>query len=306
MNRQDRIWLTLLATSFLAVSPIASPYILDLLGTALVFGLFAASVDLLWGYCGVLNLGAALYFGIGAYFSAYFLTNDMGFGPGLIAGVTFAITSAYLIGLIGLRRSESSVQFGLIGLAISLAAEQIMIRLYGLAGGSNGITNVVTPALLISRDGVANQRAYYILVCLVVFGTIALLIRIANSHSGRILLGARHTLQRMEAIGYDPCTVKNFANMVTASVSAIAGGLYAPLSGVAHPGLFGAAPNLLVLIWVAIGGEGSIRGPFICAVALKIIESELGSEYSNIYMLLIGVVFICTVLWRPLGVFGRP
>ncbi|MEM8550192.1 MAG: branched-chain amino acid ABC transporter permease [Verrucomicrobiota bacterium] len=302
---QDRKFLVIVAAGGVIAlfAPISSGYY-DLLGAALLLGVFAASVDLLWGCCGVLNLGAALYFGIGAYSSAICMRESVGIGVGLALGVILASAIASAIGFVCFRSTTSPVQFGLVGLAASLAAEQCMIRLYGLAGGSNGISNIGKPDF--GWVGELHANPYFIFTSMIVVLLLALLIRVRDSHAGKIFRCVRDAPQRAQAIGYSPRRVRLFASVIAAVISAAAGALYAPFSGIVHPGLFGPTLNVLVLVWVAVGGQGRIVGPFVCAVGLKLFESELGSQYSDIHMLIVGALFITTVLWRPAGILSLP
>ena len=269
------------------------PYWGELIGIACVFGLFAASVDLAWGFGGVLNLGSALYFGLGSYFAAYAIRNDAGYVTGLYWGIAASLGIALIIGVIALRQRNSLVQFGLIGLVLSLIAQQASVEWYNIAGGSNGISGVTQPSRFFNL--------YSILVCGLCLGFMDYLTR---SRLGRILICVRDEPLRAEASGYSPLVARMVANSVMAVMASIAGSLYVPLSGIAHPGLFGTIPNMLVLVWVAIGGQGSLWGPFLCAAGLKVLEFELGSQFENYYLLGIGVCFVSSVLFWPNGLAG--
>ena len=282
-------------------------YLLDLVAIAMLFGLFAASVDFSWGYCGVLNLGSGLYFGIGCYANAYCLKHDLGASTGTALGFLVSASTALAIGIAGLKPKATNVQFGLIGLVLSLAARQISIGLYDLLGGSNGITNVQRPVFRYQTYTISFQNPvdYFWMVSVIVAIIVSGMRWVVHSHFGRILICVRDAPEKAESLGYDIYHTKLWATTITACVSSIAGALYAPLSGIAHPGLFGIIPNMLVLVWVAIGGQGSLLGPFLCAVILKLVESELGSNLENIYVLVMGVTFVVTVVFWPRGVFAK-
>ena len=302
----DRLITSIIIAALVAFGFAGHNYVLDLVAIAIIFGLLAASVDFSWGYCGVLNLGPAFYFGVGAYFAAYGLKHGWPVSASIITGMMASITIAGIIGYVAFRRRASVVQFGLIGLAISLTAQQIAVEWYGITGGSNGITNVPRPQI---DFGVAclnleSPRAYYFVVCAVVAILFWGLVRLSRSHFGKMMICAREDTDRLESLGYNPWLVKLSATLVTAAWSTLAGALYVPISGIAHPGLFGITSNVAILVWIAIGGRGSIVGPFICAVALKLIESELGSHFEDIYILILGVLLVLCVLVWPRGLAG--
>jgi len=307
MNSKRRFAVCTVAFSILVlVTQLSSGYLLELLAIGIVFGLFAASVDLSWGYCGILNLGSAFYFGVGCYSMAYSLKHQWGMLAGVSLGLLIVCVIAIAIGFIGLRSKTTYIQFGLVGLAISLITRQLAIAFYEVLGGSNGITNVEKPVLSFGLVSVSLQDTtkYFVFVCLSAVVGLYALHWIVSSHFGRILICVRDDAEKAESFGYDSFRAKLYASIITASGSSIAGALYAPISGIAHPELFGVTANMLVLVWVAIGGQGTVFGPFICAIALKIIEAELGSNFENIYILVVGLLFIIIVVRLPSGVFG--
>jgi ABC-type branched-subunit amino acid transport system permease subunit len=97
--------------------------------------------------------------------------------------------------------------------------------------------------------------------------------------------------------------VKIACTLISAAISAIAGALYAPLIGIAFPAMFGVLPNMLVLIWIAIGGTGTLLGPFVAGFVLTLVQFELGSQLVNWYLLVMGIVFVTAVVWAPAGVW---
>jgi ABC-type branched-subunit amino acid transport system permease subunit len=280
-------------------------YLIALAGTAMTFGLLAASVDLALGYCGILNLGAALHFGIGCYFMAYGLKAGWFWPIGILAGVIVSVSLSLVIGYMGFRRSVAQIQYALLGLVLSLAIEQIAIRSYDLAGGSNGISNVPTPTIIgsVATSAFFSEKAAYLIsVGILVAILLMMLNGIAESHFGRVMQCVREHEGRAAALGYNPLTVKLTASSIAVAMSAVAGSLYIPFIGIAQPGLFGVTPNMEVLVLVALGGQRTILGPFLCAVALKFLQFELGSHFENVYLLIVGLLFIVVVVRLPGGI----
>jgi len=291
---------------FLIVGFVAPEYLLDLLATAVIFGVFAASADFSYGYAGIMNLGSALYFGLGAYIMGYGLKASA--NPFLLipSALIVSIILSLVIGYVGFRVKASQTHFGLIGLAITLGFEQLAISLYGLTGGSNGITNVPRPVFsFFGLDlDLSSPTLYYFYVIVVSMGIFFILWRLVNTDFGRALQALRHDETKLETMGYHPLKVKMTVNAITAAIASLAGMLLVCISGIAYPSLFGVGLSMSVLIWVALGGTGSLIGPFIIAMILKLSESMLSSTFENSYTLIIGLVFVIMVIVAPTGVFG--
>lgn len=285
---------------------LAPDYLLDVLAIALIYGLFAASVDFSYGYTGILNLGSALYFGLGAYIMAFGLKANVSPILMFITGVVIALIIATIIGYVGFRVKTSQVHYGLIGLAITLGFEQLVISLYDITGGSNGITNVPRPTFSMFGIELAlnTPLKYFIFVVLVVSIIIYVLWKIVHSDFGRAIKALRHDEVKLETMGYNPLMIKLSVNGVTAAVSAIAGALFVSVSGIAYPSLFGVVLSMSVLIWVTLGGIGSLIGPVVLAFALKISENALSSSFQDTYILIIGAIFVIMVVMAPEGVTG--
>lgn len=270
-------------------------YYLVVFASAVALGLLAAATDLSFGLGGILTLGPSLPFGVGSYVAAVSTKAGLSFFPSLvIAAVTGTAIFAFL-SLVGLSRQRSSTQFALFTLVASVTCEQIAISSESVLGGSNGLTNIAIPLGL-------DLRIYFFVFLLVLtgLGTTLIFILIKNEE---LLILQRDEPQKAVALGYDPKRIKVLLMMATGGVGAAVGGAHVPLSGIAYPGLFAALPNLLVLVCIAIGGRGTLVGPFIAAIVFTLIQFELGSANSNLYLLLVGVLFILAVVFAPNGLW---
>lgn len=293
----------LILAYFLWSGVIGNPYGLDILAVALVFGLYAAAVDLAWGYGGILLLGSALFYGIGAYGMAFAL--QRGWEPLLTypAVVSLAVLLAVVIAYIGFRAHASQVHFGLIGLAISLGFERLAVTAYDITGGSNGLTGIGRPIIGGVVD-LSNSRAYYFVVLTVVTTVIGALYYARSSAWGNAVRAVKTDELKAEALGYNVLAVKLQVVAVTAAVISLAGTLFPPVSGTAYPALFGIALNMQALVWVAIGGAGTLLGPFVLAAVLKILESYLSGVLIDYYLLILGLTFVFVVVVMPQGFGG--
>lgn len=288
---------------FLWSGVIGNPYGLDILAVALLFGLYAAAVDLAWGYGGILLLGSALFYGIGAYGMAFAL--QRGWEPLLTypAVVSLSVLLAVVIAYIGFRARASQVHFGLIGLAISLGFERLAVTAYDITGGSNGLTGIGRPVLGGVVD-LSDSRAYYFVVLAVVTVVIGALYYARSSAWGNAVLAVKTDELKAEALGYNVLAVKLQVVAATAAMISLAGTLFPPVSGTAYPALFGIALNMQALVWVAIGGAGTLLGPFVLAAVLKILESYLSGVFIDYYLLILGLTFVFVVVVMPQGFGG--
>lgn len=278
----------------------ADNYYLTVALGALLFGLFAAAVDLSIGLAGVLSLGSALYFGIGAYIVALAMRLGPGFCIGVLIAVGAAAAVAIVLGFVGLTARRSSIQFALLTLIASLTCEQMIVN-YDALGRSNGLPGIPLPSLGGTQ---MSLQSYYFACTAAIFIVLAALRQLACSRMGGLLRLVRDEPEKAESFGYDVKRIKIAATAASAAISAACGGAYVVVIGIAFPGLFAVLPNMLALVWIALGGPGTLLGPFVAGVALKLIEFRIGRTYTDTYMLIVGIAFVLTVSFAPKGLWA--
>jgi urea transport system permease protein len=278
-------------------------YELDILMVAIVFGLYAAAVDFAWGYAGILLLGSALFFGLGAYGAGFAL--DRGWEPLLIFPLAMLSASvvAAVIGFVAFRRGASQVHFGLIGLALALAFERIAVSAQDLTGGSNGMIGLPRPLLGGAVDLTTSTDLYWVLVTVAALA-ILFLYALQASAWGDAVRAVRMDERKAAALGYDVLAIKLQVLALVAALVALSGAMFACVTGTAYPALFGVALNMQVLVWVALGGAGTLLGPFVVAAGLKVTESYLSDVALDYYLLVLGIVFVVVVIALPAGLGG--
>ena len=302
-------------------------YVLLLLGKFLCFAIFALSIDLIWGFAGILSLGQAVYFGIGAYFVAlslkinYALEHPTRYGkplpdfmewngltevPGFmlpLINTPFAVFCAvaiptflaFIFGVITFKRHIYGVYCAVITLAEALILQEFIIEYQAYTGGFNGITdygNYVGPTFL-----------WFMLAVTVIFILIAR--ALTHSRIGTVLKAIRDNDVRAEFTGYNVANYRIFVFCVSAFMSAAAGAMYAAWVGIVS--FLDAGPLLSVegVIWTAVGGRATLIGPFLGAFLVRGLEFLLsGSWFANYWQLFMGVLFIAVVLWIPDGLVG--
>jgi urea transport system permease protein len=302
-------------------------YVVQLIGKFLCFAIFALSIDLIWGFTGILSLGQAVYFGIGAYFVAlsmkinYTLTHPTRYGgkipdfmewngltelPGFmepLMSTPIAIIGALLIptllalffGVITFKRHIYGVYCAVITLAESLILQDFIIEYQAYTGGFNGITdygNLREPEFL-----------WFIIAVTVVFFIIARFI--THSRIGTVLKSIRDNDVRAQFMGYNVANYRIFVFCVSAFMSAAAGAMYAAWVGIVSFLDTGPLLSVEAVVWTAVGGRATLIGPFVGAFLVRGLEFILsGSWFADYWQFFIGALFIAVVLWIPDGIVG--
>ena len=332
-TRMIPLWALLLGALVMALigtSPYyegTDSYVVQLIGKFLCFAIFALSIDLIWGFTGILSLGQAVYFGIGAYFVAlsmkinYTLTHPTRYGGKIpdfmewngltelprfmepLMSTPIAIVGALLVptllalffGVITFKRHIYGVYCAVITLAESLILQDFIIEYQAYTGGFNGITdygNTREPAFL-----------WFIIAVTVAFFVIARFI--THSRIGTVLKSIRDNDVRAEFIGYNVANYRIFVFCVSAFMSAAAGAMYAAWVGIVSFLDTGPLFSVEAVVWTAVGGRATLIGPFVGAFLVRGLEFILsGSWFADYWQFFIGALFIVVVLWIPDGIVG--
>jgi urea transport system permease protein len=304
----------------------SNAYVLSLLGKFLCFAIFALSIDLIWGFTGILSLGQAVYFGIGAYFVAlslkinYALTHPTRYGgkipdfmewngltelPGFMApliNTPFAVLCALVVptllallfGVITFKRHIYGVYCAVITLAESLILQDFIIEYQAYTGGFNGITDY------------GNYATSWFLWCILAVVVVFFFIARALTHSrvGTVLKSIRDNDVRAEFMGYNVANYRIFVFCVSAFMAAAAGALYAAWVGIVSFLDAGPVFSIEGVIWTAVGGRGTLIGPFIGAFVVKGAEFFLSGALASWWQIIVGGLFIFVVLVMRDGIVG--
>ncbi|PYM16074.1 MAG: urea ABC transporter permease subunit UrtC [Candidatus Rokuibacteriota bacterium] len=335
----DRLAVGVFAIVFVVALPIAniaglvSDYYLNLFGKYLALAILALGMDLLWGYAGILSLGQAIFFGIGAYAIGMFMMLE-GSGKGVygepvpdfmiwnqvyqlpwfwkpfrylpvaVAGaVLLPALLAVLIGLLTFRRKLRGTYFAILTQAIAFAVWLTINRNEMKLGGTNGLTDFKS-VLGFSLSGPATQRALYVVTAAVLMIAFALSRRLVRSKTGLVLQAIRDNERRLEFLGYNTASFKIFVFGVAGGLAGLAGLLYAPQVGIITPSQVGVLPSLEIVIWVAFGGRGTLWGALLGAVSINWLRSVLTGSYPRIWPIILGVLFVAVIMLFPRGLVG--
>lgn len=310
MNRAFRNSLIYIAACLIlfAFPFLTNTYQARLLSRYLVFGLFAMSFDLLWGYAGIMNFGHAVFFGLGAYSTGIIMKYVHIPGVSLLAVATSVLLPmivALVIGYFLFFGRVAGVYFAIVTMAFSIMMQAITIAL-DFTGGLDGLLRI--PPVKLVMPGVmtfsfsGDWIPYYTIVVVSILLFIAAR-TIVGSSFGRALEALRGNAERLEAFGYDVATLKLIIFVVSCGIAGVSGLLYVPI-GHTSPEILGLLFSTNALVWVSIGGRGTLLGGFIGALIVSYLQYFLGAKLQNLWYLLIGVFFILIVLFRSEGIMG--
>src|SRR6266545_971933 len=313
----------------LLVAPLTlSDFRLALLGKFLTFAIVAVGLDLIWGYGGMLSLGQGLFFALGAYAMGMYLKleasgaqlPDFMVWSGLSAlplfwrpfhSPIFAVAAAVLIpaalaGLIGFLVFRSRIQgvyFSIITQALTLIVSLLFIGQQPITGGTNGITNLST-IFGYPLAGHATQLALYLTTAACLIAVYLLCRRLTGSRLGRLLVAMRDDENRLRFLGYNPVVLKTLVFAIAGGLAGLAGALFIPQVGIISPSSMGVVPSIEMVVWVAVGGRGTLIGAIAGALLVNWAKSGLSAAWPTSWQYFLGALFVGVVLLFPNGLVG--
>ena len=330
-------FLILAALILLVLPMMLDIFRLNLVGKYLSFAFVAIGLVLLWGYGGVLSLGQGVFFGLGGYAMAMFLkleasdpeSTAIQTTPGIpdfmdwnqitelpffwipFQSLTFALIAilvlpgifAYIIGAAMFKRRVGGVYFAIITQAIALILTILIVGQQGLTGGINGITDLRT----LKGWDIRTEQAQYILyyVCsFLLLGCILLGKFILEGKLGRLLLAMRDKEDRVRFSGYDVSNFKIFVFCIAAMMSGIGGAMFTLQVGFMSPSFVGIVPSIEFVIFAAVGGRFSLIGAVYGALVVSWGKTMFSEAYPELWLLLMGALFISVVMFFPKGLAG--
>jgi branched-chain amino acid transport system permease protein len=269
---------------------------------ALIFAGLALSVDILLGYTGLLSLGQALFFGLGAYVSAVVLKQVPSFWVAMAAVLLTSLVVGFAAGLIANR--VRGVYFALITFGLAQVVAKAIYNTRAL-GASDGLIGVpIVPIDLGIATVMSNAPAGFFLVTL---GIIVILYAISayllDTPFGRVLVALRANERRVPFLGYSTRYARLVAYVLAAVVAALSGALYPMLRGFVSPELLFFSTSGSAVITVVIGGVGTLAGALYGGVILTVLKSIVGSMTQH-HLIVIGLLFMTVVIFLPKGLLG--
>ncbi|WP_101296797.1 branched-chain amino acid ABC transporter permease [Halegenticoccus soli] len=310
IGRTGRLALVGVGLALVAFAPVAQaiqPFWMNLLTLALIFALFALSLDFVFGYAGLLSFGHAAMFGAGGYAVALLLENVtrnalVVLPMAIIAGVVVAA----LIGWLSVR--AKGIYFAMLTLAFAqmiytLAFNDIPATALGVdqvTAGDNGLVGI--PSYEVAGFAFDSLVTYYFLALTIVALSVALVLRLANSPFGRVLEGIRENEDRIAFVGYNVRHYKIVAFAISGGFAGLAGGLFVPFQSTAHPEMLHWTVSGELIVMTLLGGMGTLWGPMVGAVFVVFLEDALSSVGN--WEVVLGLIYVLVVIFAPTGIAG--
>ena len=309
-------------------------HLVSLLGKYLSWAILALAIDLIWGFCGILSLGHGAFFALGGYAMGMYLMRQIGsrgvyahpvlpdfmvflnwpelpwywhgfqsFPFAMLMVVLVPGALAFVFGWLAFRSRVTGVYLSIISQAMTFALLLAFFRNDMGFGGNNGLTdfkdilgfNVQAPATrsaLFATTAVALALAYLLSAFIV------------SSKLGRVLVAIRDAESRTRFCGYRVEHYKLFVWTVSAMLAGIGGALYVPQAGIINPSEFAPANSIEAVVWVALGGRGTLWGAIVGAVGVNAGKSWLTGAFPEIWLYCLGALFIVVTLVLPKGIAG--
>ncbi|ADU71619.1 inner-membrane translocator (plasmid) [Pantoea sp. At-9b] len=275
----------------------------------LVMGLLSLSLAFIWGYGGILCFGQAAFFGLGAYTYAICAINWGDSTWAVVMAVLLPTLFSLLLGYVIFYGGVSDVYLGAITLAVSLVLFNWVNSTAGseyhigqaLLGGFNGIPSVPTLNLPFQPDAILAPEAIF----LVTAGCLALCYVLLKftllSRFGKTVVAIRENEQRAGLLGYNVPAHKLATFAIGAAIAGLAGCLYVNWGAFVSPGVFSISQSAQIIIWVIVGGRGTLIGPVISCILLQWMVTRLGAQQTVDVNLVLGVILAVFVLLIPGG-----
>jgi branched-chain amino acid transport system permease protein len=290
------------ALASIAIGPWVLPdYAVNILVRSFLYATVALTVDILWGYTGILTFGQSAFFGIGAYAAGLMFTH-VGFDTtnallALGAGLIAAALVAALVGWLSFYYGASPLYASVVSLVLPIVVTQLVFSGGTFTGSSSGLSGF--PSFDISVEA-----WFWISGAFLVLLT-ALAWLLVRSDFGRVLVAIRDNEPRCAYLGINVARVKTALLVVSALVAALAGYAYAGYSMVVAPEITGFVFGTELVIWVALGGRATLIGPVVGAIVIDLASAYLSGELPFIWKLVIGLAFVVVIVALPQG-FAPP
>jgi len=311
-----------------------SAFGITLIGKYLCYGMLALAVDLIWGYCGILSLGHAAFFALGGYAMGMYLMRQIGprgvYGNPILPDfmvflnykslpwfwygfnhfpVALAMTIlvpgllALVFGWFAFRSRVTGVYFSIITQALTYALMLAFFRNDMGFGGNNGFTDFKD---ILGFDLHADSTHVVLLVVTAAALAASYMAcrAIVDSRAGRVIRAIRDAESRTRFLGYPVESYKLWLFVFSAVIAGIAGALYVPQIGIINPSEFSPINSIEAVIWVAVGGRGTLYGAIVGAILVNYAKTYLTGAFPEVWLYALGGLFVLVTLFLPRGIIG--
>jgi urea transport system permease protein len=310
-------------------------YLVALFGKYACYALLALSIDLIWGFAGILSLGHGAFFALGGYAMGMYLMRQIGtrgvyanpnlpdfmvflnykelpiywygfqfFPYALLMVVLVPGALAFVFGWFAFRSRVTGVYLSIITQALTFALMLGFFRNNFGFGGNNGLTDF-KDILGFNVQAETTRNALFSISCMALIVAFLLCRAIVTSKLGKVLIAIRDAEARTRFLGYRVESYKLFVFTLSACIAGVAGALYVPQVGIINPSEFAPGNSIEAVIWVAVGGRGTLTGAVVGAVLVNYAKTYFTSGFLAPYWLfMLGGLFIAVTLLLPRGIVG--
>ncbi|MBM3646305.1 MAG: urea ABC transporter permease subunit UrtC [Alphaproteobacteria bacterium] len=309
-------------------------WMLQLIGKYLCYALLALAVDLVWGFCGILSLGHGAFFALGGYCMGMYLLRQIGsrgvygnpilpdfmvflnykelpwfwhgFDQFWFAAIMIVVVPSLLalaLGWFAFRSRVTGVYLSIITQAMTFALMLAFFRNDMGLGGNNGMTDF-KDILGFSVQADSTRAALCFASALALALGLVISAAVVGSRFGKALTAVRDAESRMRFLGYRVEGYKLFVFVLSAAMAGVAGAIYVPQVGIINPSEFSPANSIEAVIWVAVGGRGTLIGPVIGAFLVNWGKTYLTGALPEVWLFALGTLFVAVTLFLPKGVVG--
>jgi urea transport system permease protein len=317
-------------------SPLHVPtYLVSLLGKYLCYALLALSIDLTWGYCGILSLGHGAFFALGGYAMGMYLMRQIGtrgvyahpilpdfmvflnwpelpvywygfqyFPYAMLMVLLVPGVLAFVFGWFAFRSRVTGVYLSIITQALTFALMLGFFRNNFGFGGNNGLTDF-KDILGFNVQAQGTRAALFVISCAALALGFVICRAVVGSKFGKVLIAIRDAEARTRFLGYRVESYKLFVFTLSACMAGVAGALYVPQVGIINPSEFAPANSIEAVIWVAVGGRGTLTGAVLGAVLVNYAKTFFTTgALAPYWLFVLGGLFVAVTLLMPRGIVG--
>lgn len=311
-----------------------STYTITLLGKYLTYALLAMAVDVIWGFCGILSLGHGAFFALGGYAMGMYLMRQIGnrgvygnadlpdfmvflnwdtlpwywfgmdqFWFAMLMALAVPGLLAFVFGWLAFRSRVTGVYLSIMTQALTYALMLAFFRNEMGFGGNNGLTDFKDLlGFSLQTDG---MRVTLFAVTALLLGLAYVTSRyVMQSRLGRVILGVRDSEARARFLGYRTERYKVWLFVYSALLAAVAGALYVPQVGIINPGEFAPLNSIEVVVWVAVGGRGTLYGAVVGALLINYAKTRFTALMPESWIFMLGALFVFVTIFLPKGLAG--
>ena len=310
------------------------PYLVALMGKYLCFAMLALALDLVWGYCGILSLGHGAFFALGGYAMGMYLMRQIGargvyanpilpdfmvflnykalpvawwgFNWFPYAAVMVLLVPgllAFAFGWLAFRSRVTGVYLSIITQAMTYALQLAFFRNDMGLGGNNGLTDF-KDILGFNVQSDATRATLFALSALALVGAYLIARAMVVSKFGKVVIAIRDAESRTRFLGYRVESYKLVVFTVSAMMAGVAGALYVPQVGIINPGEFAPANSIEAVIWVSVGGRGTLVGAALGAILVNFAKTWFTGVLPSFWLFALGLLFILVTVFMPKGLLG--